>query len=283
MDAVVPLWLATMLRRRRLARIVPPGWMDVDALRAVLKFERDVREASFSPDLPFRHAEVARSILSATGAGGGSGSGAGDGGDGGGEVPDADAVRLLLEDISAVRTDKIRRNVHQLSSSTLRDRSSTEIVIDVTNIGSLEMHAIRPFVSEAFRLHRELSGKGSSYNRDAVVRTDYGGGAAAEAAFGNAGGAAGGGRLRRSRLARRERGGEEENAAAAAQEEEEEEGGRMEEPRPLAEIERERDGGGMMAAAAAADDEDGEEADADADADADAAAGGGRSGLRRHR
>jgi hypothetical protein len=28
MDAVVPLRLATMLRRRRLARIVPPGWMD---------------------------------------------------------------------------------------------------------------------------------------------------------------------------------------------------------------------------------------------------------------
>ncbi len=86
MDAVVPLWLATMLRRRKLARIVPPGWMDVDVLRAVLKFERDVREASFSPDLPFRHAEVARAVLSATGAGCGSGSGAGDGGggDGGG-------------------------------------------------------------------------------------------------------------------------------------------------------------------------------------------------------
>jgi hypothetical protein len=28
MDAVVPLRLATMLRCRRLARIVPPGWMD---------------------------------------------------------------------------------------------------------------------------------------------------------------------------------------------------------------------------------------------------------------
>jgi GINS complex subunit 2 len=28
LDAVVPLRLATMLRRRRLARIVPPGWMD---------------------------------------------------------------------------------------------------------------------------------------------------------------------------------------------------------------------------------------------------------------
>jgi hypothetical protein len=35
-----------MLRRRRLARIVPPGWMDAGVLRSVLRFERDVREAS---------------------------------------------------------------------------------------------------------------------------------------------------------------------------------------------------------------------------------------------
>jgi GINS complex subunit 2 len=45
-DAVVPLRLATMLRRRRLARIVPPVWMDTGVLRSVLRFERDVREAS---------------------------------------------------------------------------------------------------------------------------------------------------------------------------------------------------------------------------------------------
>jgi hypothetical protein len=46
MDAIVPLRLATMLRHRRLTRIVPPGWMDAGVLRSVLRFEHDVREVS---------------------------------------------------------------------------------------------------------------------------------------------------------------------------------------------------------------------------------------------
>jgi hypothetical protein len=83
---------------------------------------------------------------------------------------------LLLEDISAVRMDKKRRNVHQLSRSTLASRSGNMVLVDVTNVGSIEMHAVRPFVTEAFRLHRELSGRGSSYNRGAAVGPDNGAG-----------------------------------------------------------------------------------------------------------
>lgn len=139
MDTVVPLWLATMLRRRKLAKIVPPSWLDVEVLREVLRFERDLKEQSFSPDLPFRHAEIARAVLSACRAGSGTGSSAGDGG-GDTEIPNADQIKILFEDIATVRMDKIRRNVHQLSSSILKQRSKTESIIDVTNIGSLEMH-----------------------------------------------------------------------------------------------------------------------------------------------
>mmetsp|Transcript_26904 Transcript_26904/g.49508 ORF Transcript_26904/g.49508 Transcript_26904/m.49508 type:complete len:311 (-) Transcript_26904:365-1297(-) len=204
MDAVVPLWLATMLRRRKLAKIVPPGWMDVDVLREVLRFERDLKEQSFSPDLPFRHAEIARAILSACRTGSGTGSAAGDGGDS--EIPNADQVKLLLEDISSVRMDKIRRNVHQLSASTLKQRSKIESIIDVTNIGSLEMHAIKPFVAESFRLHRELSGKGSSFSQDVEpdASQSAGGGGRAAAASANRG------RLRQSRLVRENENAEEE-------------------------------------------------------------------------
>lgn len=207
MDIVVPLWLATMLRRRKLAKIVPPGWMDVDVLREVLRFERDLREQSFSANLPFRHAEISRAILSACRAGSGTGSAAGDAG-GDSEIPNADQVKLLLEDIASVRMDKIRRNVHQLSASTLKQPRRTESIIDVTNIGSLEMHAIKPFVAESFRLHRELSGKGTSYAHD--VEPD---------APGSAGGRSGGrataanasrGRLRQSRLASKNDNAEEE-------------------------------------------------------------------------
>ncbi len=136
--------------------------MDVDTLREVLKFERDPQQASFSPELPFRHAEIASAIFSACRTGGGTGSSGDFGGDS--EIPNIDKVKLLLEDIATVRMDKIRRNVHTLSSQTLTRPSKTESIINVTHIGSVEVQAIKPFVTESFRMHRELSGKGSSYS-----------------------------------------------------------------------------------------------------------------------
>jgi GINS complex subunit 2 len=203
MDTEVPLWMATMLRRRKLAKIIPPSWMDVSVLKEVLRFERDPKEASFSPDIPFRHAEISHAILSACRAGSGTG-GSGAMGDGGeSEVPNADQVKLLLEDIQRVRMDKIRRNVHTLSSQTLKTKSKYESIIDVTNIGSLEMHQIKPFITDAFRNHRELSGKGSSYSTP--LEEGEGGGAVGVGGRRASAAASSGarrGRLRTSRLAR---------------------------------------------------------------------------------
>lgn len=197
MDAEVPLWMATMLRRRKLAKIIPPSWMDVSVLKEVLRFERDPKEASFSSDIPFRHAEISHAILSACRAGSGTG-GSGAMGDGGeSEVPNADQVKLLLEDIQRVRMDKIRRNVHTLSSQTLKTKSKYESIIDVTNIGSLEMHQIKPFITDAFKNQRELSGKGSSYSTP--LEEGEGGGKGRAAAVSSS---ARRGRLRTSRLAR---------------------------------------------------------------------------------
>lgn len=233
--------------------------MDVDVLREVLRFERDLKEQSFSPDVPFRHAEIARAILAACRTGSGTGAGDGDG-----EIPNSDQVKILLEDIATVRMDKIRRNVHQLSSSMLKERSKIESIIDVTNIGSLEMHAIKPFVAESFRLHRELSGKGSSYSKDvepdntAGNSRSSGGGASS----GRAAAASGGrGRLRQSRLART-------NESAAEEEE-------LMEPRPMDEMEAAEEEEQMEPGQEEEEDEnDNNEPDAN-----DA----GRSRLRRHR
>ena len=224
----------------------------MEVLKEVARYERDPNEASFSPELPFRHAEIARAILSACRSGSGTGSGAGDAG-GDTEVPNADRIMILLEDIQAVRMEKIRRNVHQLSSSTLRTRSKVESIIDVTNIGSLEMHAIKPFVAEAFRLHREMSGRGSSYSQDVEPDANATGGGTSGGRAAAA--SAGRGRLRQSRLVR-----ESENNNNAAAEEGEGKGEEEElmEPRPLEEMEEEA--GGEV---------DGNDA--------------GRSNLRRHR
>ena len=157
-DMMMPLWLGTMLRRKGLAKIVAPDWMDVAFLEQVLQFERDPTEASFSADLPHNHAEVARALLSACAtASGVSGScidtydlGVGE------EIPNANKVKLLLEDISTVRMDKIRKNVHTLSNQTLCKAKPVPI-INVTGIGSLEILAVRPFLQTAFKDQNMIS------------------------------------------------------------------------------------------------------------------------------
>lgn len=162
-DADVPLWLAMTLRRRGLARIVPPDWMNETLLERILAFERDPNEASFSPELPHRHAEVARAVL------------------GDQDAPELDRVRTLLEDIAAVRADKIRRNVHELSARTLgrEDRRGRVPVIDVTGIGSAELIAVRPFLATAFRDHARLAARprsAAANSRTAAAASDGRGG-----------------------------------------------------------------------------------------------------------
>lgn len=141
LDTVVPLWLAVLLRQRNMGRILSPSWMEVFVLRRVLQHEKDPARASFSPELPFRYAELSRSILAVES-----------------EIDQADQIRLLLEDIATVRMDKIRNNLHTLSEQSL-SQTSTLPIIDVTNIGSLEMAALRPFITQAFRDHLTLSRK----------------------------------------------------------------------------------------------------------------------------
>lgn len=253
-ETAAPLWLAAHLRRRNLCRLVPPSWLDVDVLRSVLKHERDPREASFSPLLPFRHAEIASAVLSACSAGSGSGAAGGSAGGTAGdvEVPDADQIRLLLEDIATVRMDKIRRNVHTLSAQSMaREDLAGLPVIDVTGIGSLEMHAVMPFITEAFREHRTLTGQDGKQVAAASTgtakesgRRSRGGRAAATVAAASAA---------TSRRAPTE-------AAAGVDAPEEEE-----EPRPM-------------------DDDDDDEDDEDLEIPTrEATAGGGRSRLRRFR
>ena len=252
-----------MLRRRKLAKIIPPSWMDVSVLKEVLRFERDPKEASFSPDIPFRHAEISQAILSACRAGSGTG-GSGAMGDGGeSEVPNADQVKLLLEDIQRVRMDKIRRNVHTLSAQTLKTKSKYESIIDVTNIGSLEMHQIKPFITDAFKNQRELSGKGSSYSTPLEEGESGGSGRGRAPA---ASGSSRRGRLRTSRLARSNN-----NESESNEMDDDEE---LEIPRPLEEYEEQQQEEQDQ------QEEGDEEGELDEDMDANNA---GQSRLRRHR
>lgn len=126
----VPLWLALLLEKRNLGKIQPPEWLSVDNLKQVLKWEQT--EDLFSPHLPFYWQVIARSLAQ------------------------EESVKILLQDISEIRMDKIRRNIHALSQQSL-SQSHALPFIDVTGIGALELAAIHSFVTTAFHHHLVLS------------------------------------------------------------------------------------------------------------------------------
>ena len=93
----------------------------------------------------------------------------GSGGSGEEEVPQAEVVRVLLEDIAMVRMDKIRRNFHSMSADTMgKSLEMPMSILDVTGIGSMEMAAVKPFLEKAFEDHLKLvrAGTGTSSSGD---------------------------------------------------------------------------------------------------------------------
>ena len=71
---------------------------------------------------------------------------------------------MLLEDISTVRMDKIRKNIHTMSAESMGSSMERPMgVVDVSGIGAGEMAAIKPFLERAFEDHLRLvrTGTGS--------------------------------------------------------------------------------------------------------------------------
>jgi GINS complex subunit 2 len=135
----MPLWLALLLEKRNLAKIVPPEWLSVETLRRVLQWEQT--QDLFSPLLPFYWQPLARSL-----------------------VLDA-RIQILIQDIATVRMDKIRRNLYTLSKQSLSQETTLPIV-NVTGIGALELAAIYSFVQTSFGQHLKLSRPTSNNNNN---------------------------------------------------------------------------------------------------------------------
>ncbi len=131
-------------------------------LKKVLAHERDANKERFSTDLPFRFHEISRAVLSAVGAGR-SAVHAASGMDE--EIEQAEVVRVLLEDIEAVRQENIRSNIHEISASmgggtTRSSLNKPMSVMEVTGIGSMEMSKIKLFLEGAYEDHLKLVSAG---------------------------------------------------------------------------------------------------------------------------
>jgi len=163
-STTVPLWVAIYLRKRNLCRLIIPSWMSVENLKSVLESEVANKDTfSDYTVLPFRYKEISRSILQACGVSRSQAHASSE------EIPHAEHIRLLLEDISTTRMNKIRRNIHRFSAETLSD--TKPVFLTVTGIGSAEINAIKPFLENAFRDHLRLISASSSTNASQSTTT----------------------------------------------------------------------------------------------------------------
>ena len=152
MPSDVPLWIAKALYRRNFCQIELPEWLSVEALTGILREER--QSILLSKKLPFHYYEIARAmdccLLDS-------------------KNPTGRATKVVLQDLVAVRSDKLRMHFHELSRSDLvhppagydevddegnyagGEKEPSELpIISVTGICSYELNKVGPFLQRAF-------------------------------------------------------------------------------------------------------------------------------------
>lgn len=160
-ETVVPLWLGIYLKRRNLCRIRCPQWMTVSYLKETLKMEKNNPEI-FSERMPFYYAEISHEIFKVIGAERSAvhaASGMEE------EVIDSEVVKVLLEDIQAIRMSKVRKSVHEISKnlegSDIDYMNQPLGTVVVNGMGSVEISAIKPLLETALGDHFKLTQAGS--------------------------------------------------------------------------------------------------------------------------
>ncbi|KZF25331.1 GINS complex, PSF2 component [Xylona heveae TC161] len=150
--AVLPLWLALLLKRQRRANILPPPWLHPSSLDTILRLETEVHKETFSPPplfppsnnnlhetrsapflpsctadaaadaLPYHWLEVGEILLDAAPD----------------DLVEPDTVRRLMRDLREVRMAKMRAGVAVLDGGA---------VVGLKGVGGMEVSEGRAFIS----------------------------------------------------------------------------------------------------------------------------------------
>lgn len=140
--STVPLWLALQLQAKSLARIVPPDWLEVNNLKAIIDFEKN-NELLFADEtrLPRHYGSIGRRI-----------------------VKDQGVLSLLLQDVLDTRLDKLR----QQFLSVLKDTSEHDVMATVNGIAAEEIALLQDFFAQAlhdqYQLGKSLERQEESQN-----------------------------------------------------------------------------------------------------------------------
>lgn len=133
-EAVVPMWLATMLRKRHQCRIKPPEWMHATNLGNVLKDEK--ANATAWQQLPYHYIEIAKILFTVAEE------------DFAEFDMDVNEIRRLVDDIRIVRFDKLEKQFKQVTGANM---------IRLENLCAMELNLIRPFLLGTLNQYRKLS------------------------------------------------------------------------------------------------------------------------------
>ena len=126
----VPLWLAVLLRKRRMCSVVPPDWLQGDALEAARAGEAGDAEAF--GDVPFHYQEVAALLLGAAAEDLEAKCG----------VPSALSLREAVEDIAEQRAAKIREGLLAVAQQATHDE--TTYSVKMNRVSAMEIASMRP-------------------------------------------------------------------------------------------------------------------------------------------
>lgn len=127
--AELPLWLAVHLRRRHKCVIIPPDWLSVDMLSALV--QQESASPAFAP-VPLHYMAISKMLLEHASD----------------DIPGAQKVRALLKDLREIRQSKILAGLAALNGAH----------IEMTNISSLEIAELRPFFTTAVEHLQAIQG-----------------------------------------------------------------------------------------------------------------------------
>lgn len=148
----LPLWLALTLRKKGKCKFKIPSWMTVASLEIFIQNEKE--ETSLEP-LPFHYMEIARLLLHNARE----------------DVDNPDKISSLLQDLENIRMDRMKLSIQELAGmfvtlalSQIYNNSVETVkggdkvyVAKVTNISSMEIFAIKGFISESLSFFREVT------------------------------------------------------------------------------------------------------------------------------
>lgn len=132
----LPLWLAITLRKKSKCTIQIPDWMSVEALER--NVERERRETEFEA-LPFHFIEISQLLLTNARE----------------DVPMADKVAALLQDLENIRMDRARVGLLAMAES-IKSGAKVE-AININNISGMEIQTIRRFFTQSLAMCGRLT------------------------------------------------------------------------------------------------------------------------------